>query len=149
MYVNDTLCSSHPLHSHLSPQVCSLCLHLYSCPGNRFICAVFLDVDRSRVCHIEWSKSGREKQIPHINTCILKSKHIEKVYSWGSSSNPYNSYNLEDPIPLYYFINLWWLDQYNYIPLLCENWSQPVGPLGCFQFEAIGDNAGFFICWWQ
>ena len=68
------------------------------------------------------------------------------MYSWGSSSNPYNSYNLEDPIPLYYFINLWWLDQYNYIPLLCENWSQPVGPLGCFQFEAIGDNAGFFIC---
>ena len=28
------------------------------------------------------------------------------MYSWGSSSNPYNSYNLEDPIPLYYFINL-------------------------------------------
>ena len=28
------------------------------------------------------------------------------MYSWGSNSNSYNSYNLEDPIPLYYFINV-------------------------------------------
>ena len=62
----------HLLLPSLCPHIHSLCLRLYSCPGNRFICAIFLDVDRSRVCHIEWSKSGREKQILHINTCILK-----------------------------------------------------------------------------
>ena len=36
------------------------------------------DVDGPRVCHTEWSKSEREKQIPHGNTyiCNLKKKKI-------------------------------------------------------------------------
>ena len=35
--------ASHPLLPLLCPQVCSLCLHLYCCPTNRFISTVFLD----------------------------------------------------------------------------------------------------------
>ena len=35
--------ASHPLLPPLCPQVCSLRLHLYSCPANRFISTVFLD----------------------------------------------------------------------------------------------------------
>ena len=37
--------SVHPTLSFLllSPQVCSLCLHLYSCPAHRFINTIFLD----------------------------------------------------------------------------------------------------------
>ena len=42
MYVNSNL----PVHPTL-PCAClhvhSLCLHLYSCPANRFICVIFLD----------------------------------------------------------------------------------------------------------
>ena len=37
------LSSSHRLLSPLCLQVCSLCLHLYSCPANRFISTIFLD----------------------------------------------------------------------------------------------------------
>ena len=41
---------------------------------NRVICSV---VDGPRVCHPEWSKSEREKQIPYANTYIwnLKKKN--------------------------------------------------------------------------
>ena len=35
--------SSHPLLPLPFPQVCSLCLHLYSCSTNRFIITIFLD----------------------------------------------------------------------------------------------------------
>ena len=35
--------SSHPLLPLLFSQVCSLCLHLYSCSTNRFIVSIFLD----------------------------------------------------------------------------------------------------------
>ena len=38
-----SLNSFHPLLPPLCPQVCSLCLHLYSCPENRFISTSFLD----------------------------------------------------------------------------------------------------------
>ena len=38
-----SLSSSHPLLPSLCPQVCSLCLHLYSCPANKFISTTFLD----------------------------------------------------------------------------------------------------------
>ena len=34
---------SHPLLPQLCPRVCSLCLHLYSCPGSWFSCTIFLD----------------------------------------------------------------------------------------------------------
>ena len=45
MYMFPCYClhSSHPLLPLLCPQVCSLCLHLYSCPANRFISIIFLD----------------------------------------------------------------------------------------------------------
>ena len=38
-----SLNSSHPLLPPLYSQVCSLSLHLYSCPANRFISTIFLD----------------------------------------------------------------------------------------------------------
>ena len=37
------------------------------------------DVDRPRVCHTEWSKSEREKQISYINGYIW---NLEKWYGW-------------------------------------------------------------------
>ena len=37
-----SLSSSHLLLPSLYPQVSSLCLHLYSCPANRFISTIFL-----------------------------------------------------------------------------------------------------------
>ena len=37
------------------------------------------DVDGSRDCHTEWSKSEREKQISYINTCTW---NLEKWYRW-------------------------------------------------------------------
>ena len=37
------------------------------------------DVDRSRDCHTEWSKSEREKQILYINTYMW---NLEKWYRW-------------------------------------------------------------------
>ena len=37
------------------------------------------DVDRSRDCHTEWSKSEREKQISYINTYMW---NLEKWYRW-------------------------------------------------------------------
>ena len=42
---------------------------------NLFICS---EVDGPRVCHTEWSKSERAKQIPYANTYIwdLKEKMI-------------------------------------------------------------------------
>ena len=39
------------------------------------------DVDRSRDCHTEWSKSEREKQISYINACMWS---LEKWYRWTS-----------------------------------------------------------------
>ena len=36
-----SLSVSHPLLPPMCPQVCSLYLHLYSCPTNRFICSIF------------------------------------------------------------------------------------------------------------
>ena len=38
-----------------------------------------LDVDGSRDCHTEWSKSEREKQISYINACMW---NLEKWYRW-------------------------------------------------------------------
>ena len=35
---------SHPLHPALCSLICSLYLCLYSCPANRFICAIFLHI---------------------------------------------------------------------------------------------------------
>ena len=37
------------------------------------------DADASRVCHTEWSKSEREKQILYINAYMWK---VEKGYRW-------------------------------------------------------------------
>ena len=37
------------------------------------------DVDGSRDCHAEWSKSEREKQISYINAYVWK---LEKWYRW-------------------------------------------------------------------
>ena len=45
---------------------------------NRVICR---DVDGSRDCHIEWSKSEREKQISYINACMW---NLEKWHRWTS-----------------------------------------------------------------
>ena len=39
--------------------------------------AICSDVDGPRVCHTEWSKSERKKQIPYINTYIW---NLEKWY---------------------------------------------------------------------
>ena len=39
------------------------------------------DVDGSRDCHTEWSKSEREKQISYINACMW---NLEKWYRWIS-----------------------------------------------------------------
>ena len=39
------------------------------------------DVDESRDCHTEWSKSEREKQILYINACMC---NLEKWYRWTS-----------------------------------------------------------------
>ena len=39
------------------------------------------DVDESRDCHTEWSKSEREKQISYINTYMW---NLEKWYRWTS-----------------------------------------------------------------
>ena len=36
------------------------------------------EVDGPRDCHTEWSKSGREKQIPYANTYIWNLKKKEK-----------------------------------------------------------------------
>ena len=43
MFQCSSLSSSHPLVPLLYPQVCSLCLHLYSCSANRVISTIFLD----------------------------------------------------------------------------------------------------------
>ena len=40
---------------------------------------IFSDVDELRVCHIEWSKSEREKQILGINSCTW---NLETLYRW-------------------------------------------------------------------
>ena len=40
---------------------------------------IWKDVDGSRVCHTEWSKSEREKQISDINTYMW---HVDKWYRW-------------------------------------------------------------------
>ena len=37
------------------------------------------DVDGSRDCHTEWSKSEREKNISYINACMW---NLEKWYRW-------------------------------------------------------------------
>ena len=42
---------------------------------NWVICS---EVDGPRVCHIEWSKSEREKQIPYANTYIWNLKKKKK-----------------------------------------------------------------------
>ena len=42
-------------------------------------CVICWDVDGSRDCHREWSKSEREKQISHINACMW---NLEKRYRW-------------------------------------------------------------------
>ena len=46
---------------------------------NWIICS---EVDGVRDCHIEWSKSEREKQIPYANTCIWNLKK-EKRKKWS------------------------------------------------------------------
>ena len=69
--------SSHPTPlPPLCPHIQSLCLHLCSCPGPRFICTIFLDPtyrpDRwcmYRVCHTEWSKSERGYVLLNNNHC--------------------------------------------------------------------------------
>ena len=42
---------------------------------NWIICS---EVDGPRVCHTEWGKSEREKQIPYANTCIWNLKNKQK-----------------------------------------------------------------------
>ena len=37
------------------------------------------DVDKPRLCHTEWSKSEREKQVSSINACMW---NLEKWYQW-------------------------------------------------------------------
>ena len=41
-----SLNSSHPLLPPVSPQVCSLCLHLYYCPANRFGLHIFKSISQ-------------------------------------------------------------------------------------------------------
>ena len=38
---SSSLSSSHPPLFLLCPHICSLCLRLYSCPANRFVCTMF------------------------------------------------------------------------------------------------------------
>ena len=47
--------------------------------------AICNEVDRPRVCHTEWSKSERERQIPYANTYIwnLRKKCLEEP--WGKT----------------------------------------------------------------
>ena len=42
-------------------------------------CVICKDVDGPRVCHTEWSKPEREKQISYINTYMW---NLEKLYRW-------------------------------------------------------------------
>ena len=42
---------------------------------------IYSEVDGPRVCHTEWSKSERQKQIPYANTYIW---NLEKWYRWTS-----------------------------------------------------------------
>ena len=39
----------------------------------------FSEVDGPRVCHTEWGKSEREKQIPYANTYIWNLKKKKKI----------------------------------------------------------------------
>ena len=43
---------------------------------NLVICS---EVDGTRVCHTEWSKSEREKQIPYANTYIWNLKRKKEM----------------------------------------------------------------------
>ena len=42
------------------------------------------EVDEPRVCHREWSKSEREKQIPYANTYILNLKRKMVLINLGA-----------------------------------------------------------------
>ena len=44
-----------------------------------YIYAMEYDVNGSRDCHTEWSKSEREKQISYVNTYMW---NLEKGYRW-------------------------------------------------------------------
>ena len=46
----------------------------------QFILTTCFEVDGPRVCHTEWSKSEREKQILYINTYMW---NLEKCYRWS------------------------------------------------------------------
>ena len=41
------------------------------------------ELDGPIVCHTEWSKSKREKQIPYANTCIWNLKKVLKYLGTG------------------------------------------------------------------
>ena len=54
-------------------------------------CAIFRAVDETRVCHTEWSKSEREKQISHIKA------YIGNLFGEGNGT-PLQYFCLENPM---------------------------------------------------
>ena len=67
---------SHPSRSSQSTELSSLCNADIKKEQNWIICR---DVDGPRVCHTEWSKSEREKQISYINSYMW---NLDKWYRW-------------------------------------------------------------------
>ena len=51
----------------------------FSAPKKKWNWVICRDVDGPRICHTEWSKSEREKQILYINAYIW---NLEKWYRW-------------------------------------------------------------------
>ena len=47
-------------------------------------CVICSEVDGPSICHTEWSKSEKEKQIPYAHTCIWNLKQNQKKKKNGS-----------------------------------------------------------------
>ena len=77
-----------PSLSHLSRLYIQWNIKSHKKKWNRIICS---EVDGPRVCHTEWSKSEREKQIPYANAYIWNLKKMEFLKTWTTKS--------------YYFLN--------------------------------------------
>ena len=56
---------------------------------------IFSEVDGPRVCHTEWSKSEREKQISYINTYLW---NLEKWYRWTGLQGRNRDTNTENKL---------------------------------------------------
>ena len=81
-----SLNSSHRLLSSLHPQVCSLCLHLHNCPGDRFVSNIFLDcIHRVNMQYLSFSF-----WFPSLCTVGSRFIHFVKIASsWFHWSSTY------------------------------------------------------------